>query len=58
MGIAQIADVLPQVSDAISQANGHLTSGSAVRMGIGVTLVAIAIFIAWAQIRRHQAGTL
>lgn len=58
MGIAQIADVLPQVSDAINQANGHLTSGSAVRMGIGVTLVAIAIFIAWAQIRRHQAGTL
>ncbi len=58
MGIAQITDVLPQVSDAITQANGHLTSGSAVRMGIGVTLVAIAIFIAWAQIRRHQAGTL
>jgi len=58
MGIAQIADVLPQVSDAINQANGHLTSGSAVRMGIGITLVAIAIFIAWAQVRRHQAGTL
>ncbi|WP_417251073.1 hypothetical protein [Castellaniella sp.] len=58
MGIAQIADVLPQVSEAINQANGHLASGSAVRMGIGITLVAIAIFIAWAQIRRHQAGTL
>ncbi|MFV0283719.1 MAG: hypothetical protein ACK5JE_08025 [Castellaniella sp.] len=58
MGIAQIADVLPQVSDAINQANGHLSSGSAVRMGIGITLVAIAIFIAWAQVRRHQAGTL
>lgn len=58
MGIAQIADVLPQVSDAINQANGHLTSDSAVRMGIGITLVAIAIFIAWAQVRRHQAGTL
>lgn len=58
MGVAQIADVLPQVSDAIDQANGHLSSGSAVRMGIGIALVAIAIFIAWAQVRRHQAGTL
>ncbi len=56
IGIAQIADVLPQVSDVINQTNGDLTSGSAVRMGIGVMLMTIAILIAWAQVRRHQAS--
>ncbi len=58
MGLAQIADVLPQVSEAITQANGHLASGSAVRIAIGLALVGIAVFIAWSQVRRHQAGVL
>ena len=58
VGLAQIADVLPQVSDAIHSANDHLSSGTAVRLAVGLTLISISIFIAWAQVRRHQSGVL
>jgi len=58
-GVAQIADVLTSVPvDTLTQANEHLSSGSALRLGIGVTLIAVAAFIAWSQVRRHQDGTL
>jgi len=58
-GVAQIADVLTSVPvDTLVQANEHLSSGSALRLGIGVALIAVAVFIAWSQIKRHQAGTL
>jgi len=58
-GVAQIADVLTSMpADALAQANAHLSSGSALRLGIGVALIAVAVFIAWSQVKRYQAGTL
>jgi len=58
-GVAQIADVLTSMpTDALAQANAHLSSGSTLRLGIGIALIAVAAFIAWSQIKRHQAGTL
>jgi len=58
-GVAQIADVLTSIpTGTLTQANEHLSSGSTVRLGIGIALVAVAAFIAWSQIKRHQAGTL
>jgi len=58
-GVAQIADVLTSLpTDTLTQANAHLSSGSTVRLGIGIALIAVAAFIAWSQIKRHQAGTL
>jgi len=58
-GVAQIADVLTSMpADALAQANAHLSSGSTLRLGIGVALIAVAVFIAWSQVKRHQAGTL
>jgi len=58
-GVVQIVDVLTSVPvDTLAQANEHLSSGSTIRLGIGVALIAVAVFIAWGQVKRHQAGTL
>jgi len=58
-GVAQIADVLTSVpTDTLAQAGEHLNSGSGIRLGIGVALIAVAVFIAWSQVKRFQAGTL
>jgi len=58
-GVAQIADVLTSVpTDALAQAGEHINSGSGIRLGIGVVLIAVAVFIAWSQVKRFQSGTL
>jgi len=58
-GVVQIADVLTSIpTGTLAQANEHLSSGSTLRLGIGVALIAVAVFIAWGQVKRHQAGTL
>ena len=58
VGIAQIADVLPAVSDALDRSESHLSSGSIVRIVLGVLTIAAAVFIAWGQVKKHQAGVL
>lgn len=58
VGIAQIADVLPAVSDALDRSESHLSSGSIVRIVLGVVTIAAAVFIAWSQVKKHQAGAL
>lgn len=58
LGISQIAEGLPAVADAISQADGHLASGSIVRITLGLVLVGIAAFIAYAQIKKHKSQLL
>jgi len=58
-GVAQIADVFANVPvDALAQANEHLSSGSTLRLTIGVALIATAVFIAWSQVKRYRDGTL
>jgi len=58
-GVAQIVDALTSIpTGTLAQANEHLSSGSTLRLGIGVALIAVAVFIAWGQVKRHQAGTL
>lgn len=58
VGIAQVADALPAVVDSIESAEAHLTSGSTVRLVIGIVLIALAVVIATGQVRRFKAGTL
>lgn len=58
VGIAQLADVLPAVSNALDRSEGHLSSGSIVRIVLGVLTIAAAVFIAWGQLKKHQAGVL
>lgn len=58
VGVVEIADALPDVISAIKGAEGHLTSGSTVRVVIGVVLIAAAAFIAYSQIKRYRTGQL
>ncbi|NYT44611.1 hypothetical protein H0A64_07195 [Alcaligenaceae bacterium] len=57
-GAAQLAEALPAVSAALANSEDHLSSGSVVRIIIGVATIAIAIFIAYSQVKKHQAGAL
>lgn len=58
VGVAEVADALPSVVTAINGADGHLSSGSVVRIVIGIVLVAAAVFIAYGQVKKHKAGVL
>ena len=56
IGLAQLADVMPQVSAAMDKAQGHISSGDTVRIIFGIATIFVAGFIAWSQVRRHQKG--
>jgi hypothetical protein len=56
LGVAQLADVAPQITAAMDKAQGNITSGDMVRIVFGVATIAIAIFVAWSQVRKHQKG--
>ena len=56
LGAGQIANVMPQVSDALVKSEIHLSSGSVVRILFGVATIAVACVIAYSQIKRHKLG--
>lgn len=58
LGIAQIADVAPQVLAALDSQQEHLSSGSYVRMFIGVATIAVSFIIAYSQVKKHQTGVV
>lgn len=58
VGVSQLAEAAPAVMDAVTNAQDSLTSGQISRVVVGVVLVALAVFIAWGQVRKHQAGVL
>lgn len=58
VGVAEVADALPGVVKAVESAEGHLSSGSSIRLVIGFILIAAAAFIAYSQIKRNKSGTL
>lgn len=58
LGAAQVADVVPQVIAAVESSQGHLESGSLVRLVIGIMTIGIAVFIAYSQVKKHQAGVV
>lgn len=58
VGAAQVADVAPQVIAAVESSQDHLSSGSMVRLVIGVMTIALAIFIAYSQVKKHQEGVV
>lgn len=57
-GVGQIADVLPAVQAAMSSADSHLSSGNWFRIVLGIVTIGVAAYIAYAQIKRKQAGEL
>ncbi|MFA5633412.1 MAG: hypothetical protein WC997_18130, partial [Porticoccaceae bacterium] len=58
VGVAQLADAAPHVVDAVVRQQDSLSSGSIAQIVIGVVLVGLAVFIAWSQVKKHQAGTV
>lgn len=58
IGAGQIADVLPQVSAAIDKSQDNLTSGDWVRIILGVATIGVAVYLAYAQIKKRRAGAL
>lgn len=58
VGISQLAEAAPAVMDAMTNAQDSLTSGQISRVIVGLVLVGLAAFIAWSQVKKHQAGVL
>lgn len=58
LGIAQLADVAPDVLDALNQQGDNISSGQWVRIALGVVTLGIAIFIAYSQVMKYRKGTL
>lgn len=58
IGVGQIADALPQVQDAINNAQVSVSTGSVVQIVLGVAAVCVAVYIAYAQVKRYQDGLI
>lgn len=56
LGVGQIVEVMPQISDALTKSESHLTSGSVVRVVFGAATIIVACVIAYAQVKRYQKG--
>jgi len=58
VGVAQIAEVIPQITSALDKAESNLSSGSVIRIVLGVLTIAFAVFIAYSQVKKHQKDLL
>lgn len=58
LGVAQLADMAPQISAALDKSQDNLSSGSWVRIVIGVATIAFAVYIAWSQVKKHKIGVI
>lgn len=58
VGAAQLVDVAPQMMLAMESSQDQLSSGSIVRIALGVVTIGLAVYIAWAQIKKHQNGVV
>lgn len=56
LGIGQFADVAPQINDALTQAGATISNGTWVQMIFAGLTLALAVYIAYAQVKKHQAG--
>lgn len=56
VGVDQLAEVLPKVMEAVDNAKVDLTSGNVVQLALGAFAVGAAVFLAWQQYRKLQAG--
>ena len=56
LGIGQFADVAPQINDALTQAGATISNGTWVQMIFAGLTLTLAVYIAYAQVKKHQAG--
>lgn len=58
IGIAQAVDVAPHVITAMQSQQEALSSGEVMKMVVAVVMVGLAVFIAYSQVKKHQAGVV
>lgn len=58
MGIAQLAQIAPDIADTLDKQGDNLTSGQWVRIALAIVTLSIAVFIAYSQVKKYQKGTL
>lgn len=58
VGIAQLADMAPQITAALDKSQDNLSSGSWVRIVLGVATIALAVYVAWSQVKKHKLGVI
>lgn len=58
IGLVQLAEVAPDIAEALDKQQDNLTSGQWVRIAFGAVTLAVAVFIAYAQVKKYQKGTL
>ena len=56
LGLGQFAEVAPQISDALTQANSQISGGTWVQITFACMTLALAVYIAYVQVKKHQAG--
>lgn len=56
VGLDQVAQVLPSVMAAVDNAKVDLTSGNVIQLALGAFAIGAAVFLAWQQYRKMQAG--
>lgn len=56
-GVAQVADVLPDVSNAMQNAEANLNSGNTLQMIVGLVTIGIAGYIAYQRYKAIKAGS-
>lgn len=56
VGMLQLTDVATSTLGAARGVEDHFTSGDWVRIAFGITVIALAAYITWSQIRKHQKG--
>lgn len=56
VGVAQVADSIQPVLNAMTSADAHVASGSIVRLCFGLGIVAVAGFMAYAHYRKAKIG--
>ncbi|PQY43478.1 hypothetical protein [Cronobacter sakazakii] len=56
IGLAQLAEVIPQISAAMDKAQGNITSGDTVRIIFGVATILVAGVIVWSQVCKYKKG--
>lgn len=58
IGVAQIADVLPDLVAALDKAKVDLSSGDWVQIMFGAVTLAVSFYIIWAQIKKRKNGVV
>lgn len=56
VGVAQVADMITPIKQAMDSAHDDISSGMWVRIAFGVVTIALGFYVGYVQYRKHKAG--